>query len=429
MEIFDLGPTVALSVLLMSTALFITAIIFFIKSAPPTKLTMTSGPEGSIYHNLAQKYATALEKTGIKVTVLTSNGSFENLQRISAPNTKVDLALAQAGSEDETINLDNLASLGTLSYQPLFFFYRGKTINRLSEMKGKLISIGHQGSGSRRLALKLLKLNGISDGKDFIHLDGESARKALLEKKIDGAFLMGEDASVKVLKELLFTEDIHLMNFKNASAYVRKVDLLNKIELPEGVIDFEKNIPAENTFLFGPSVELISTKDLHPALSDMILDAAMGIHNPPGIFKKRKEFPQAVENDIPLSDDAVRFYKSGKSFLYRYLPFWLASLLNRMLISFIPMLLVLIPAVRSVPLIFRWIGQMRLRLRYRALLRLEARFRDEKDPAKLKELNEQFESIDKDVRQMKVRANLADQFYALRSHIDYVRRMMASKVS
>lgn len=428
MEIFDLGPTVALTVLIVSSVILLTGMVFFIKSAPPKKITISSGPEGSINHGLAMKYKDALAKNGIKVDVLTSNGSYENLKRISDPKSKVDLALVQSGSEDENIKLDNLVSLGSLSYQPLFFFYRGPKIERLALMKGKTIAIGKEGSGARRLAMKLLKLNGIDESLKLVTIEGETVSDALLSKKIDGAFLMGEEASVKVLRKLLFTEDIQLMNFKNAAAYARKVDILNVIELPEGVIDFGNNIPSENVHLVGPAVELIATRDLHPALSDIILDAAIDIHGTSNLFKKKNEFPKAIQHKIELSEDANRFYKSGKSFFYRYLPFWLASLVNRVLFTFLPMLIVLIPAVRSVPVFFRWMGQVRIRRRYRALLRLEARFKNETNPEKLRELNEQFESIERDVQQMKVRAIFAEQFYILRSHIDYVRKLMATKL-
>lgn len=427
MELFDLGPTVALTVLLVSGTIFLAGIIFFIQSAPPTKITISSGPEGSIYHGIAEKYQAALGKNGIKVNILTSKGSLENLRRISDPKSKVDLALIQSGSEDENSKLDHLVSLGGTSYQPLFFFYRGNPIERLAQMKDKTIVVGAEGSGARKLALKLLKLNGISEGPNVIHLKGDDVPDALLQKKIDGAFMMGEDASLKVLRKLLYTEDIHLMNFKNAPAYARKIDILHILELPEGVVDFERNIPSENLTLMGPMVELIATDKLHPALSDMILDAAMEIHGTAGIFKKRGEFPAAIENRIPLSEDATRFYKSGKTFLYRYLPFRFASLLSRFLVAFLPMILIMIPAVRSIPAIFRWLGQVRIRRRYRALLKLEAKFKNEKDPSKLKELNDQFELIEKDVREMKVRPIFADQFYALRSHIDYVRRLMSAK--
>jgi hypothetical protein len=377
---------------------------------------------------MAEKYKAALAKNGIKVQILTSEGSLDNLKRITTQEQKVDLALVQSGSENEDTKLDEVVSLGGLSYQPLFFFYRGNHIERLAEMKGKTIAIGKAGSGARRLSLKLLKLNNIDEKANIVTMEGEEVSAALLDKKIDGAFLMGEDASVKVLRNLLFAPDIHLFNFKNAAAYLRKIDILHILDLPEGVLDFEKNIPEETITLMGPMVELIAIKDLHPALSDAVLDAATEINGTAGIFKKRGEFPIAAENKIKLSDDAQRFYKSGKSFLYRYLPFWLASLVNRILVSFLPMLLILIPAVRSVPAIFRWLGQMRIRRRYRALLRLEGKFKHEIDPNKLKDLNEQFEQIEKDVLHMKVRAVNADQFYSLRAHIDYVRRLMATRL-
>jgi hypothetical protein len=429
MEYFDLGPTVALTIILVSSSIVLTGIVFFVRSAPPTKLTISAGPEGSIFHGIALKYQKALKINGIKVNVLTSKGSLDNLKRINAKNTKIDLALVQSGSEEEDKKYRRLVSLGGLSHQPLFFFYRGSPIERISQMKGKVIAIGPEGSGARNLALKILKLNGMDDAPELKTMEGQEASDALVKKSIDGVFLMGEDASIDVLRKLLYAESIHLMNFKNANAYVRKIDVLHILQLPEGVLNFEKNIPDQNITLVGPMVELIATKNLHPALSDMVLDAATEIHGTAGIFKKRGEFPKASENKIKLSDDAERFYKSGKTFLYRYLPFSLASLLNRILVAFLPMLIVLIPAVRSIPAIFRLSGQLRIRRRYRALLKLESKFMNEKDPEKLKELIEQFERIDRDVQQMKVKAIFAEKFYSLRAHIDYVRGLMASKMA
>jgi hypothetical protein len=428
MEVFDLGPTVALTILLVTSAILLTGIIFFIRSAPPTKITISSGPEGSIFHGMAEKYKTELEKSGIKVNILTSNGSVENLKRISDPQSRVDLAIIQSGGEEDTDNVENLVSLGALSTQPLFFFYRGAVVERLANLKGKTLAIGQEGSGARKLAIKILKLNNMDIASKLLDLDGEEASAGLLEGKIDGAFLMGEDASVAVLRKLLHSDNIHLLSFKNAQAYARKIDILHMMDLPEGVIDFGQNIPHQTIKLFGPMVELIATKDIHPALSDLILDAAMSIHGKAGIFKKRGEFPRAEENKIKLSDDAIHFYKSGKSFLYRYLPFWLASLVNRILVVFLPMLIVLIPVVRSIPAIFRWMGQIRIRRRYRALLKLEQRFKSETNPEVIKDLLEQFERIEKDVQQMKVRAVFANQFYSLRVHIDYVRQMVRARM-
>lgn len=428
MEYFDLGPTVALTILLVCGSILLASIAFFIRSAPPTKITITSGPEGSIFHGMAQKYAKTMEKNGIKVKILTSNGSLDNLRRITDEKEKVDLALIQSGSEDETMDLTHLVSLGGMSYQPLFFFYRGKPIERLHEMKGKKIAIGAKGSGGRNLTLKILKLNGITENENLVTLEGEKVSQSLIDKQIDGAFLMGEDASLNVLRKLLLDPDIQLMNFKNAQAYSRKIDVLHILTLPEGVLNFEQNIPDKNITLMGPLVELIARDDLHPVISDMLLDAAKELHGNPGIFKKRGEFPMAVSNKIKLSDDAARFYKSGKGLLYRYLPFWVGSFFNRILVVFLPMLILFIPIVRSIPAVFRWMGHLRIRRRYRALLRLEERFMFEKDPTKLQGLYEEFDKIEKDVQKMKVKAVFAEQFYFLRSHVDYVRKIMLSKM-
>lgn len=183
MEYFDLGPTVALTIILVTTGILLTGIVFFIRSAPPTSLTITSGPEGSIFHGIAKKYAAELKKNGIKVHIRESHGSLDNLKRISDPKSGIDLALVQSGSEDEKDLLDNLVSLGGLSYQPLFFFYRGTDVERLTQMKGKTIAIGAEGSGGRKLALKLLKLNGISEGPNLVTIDGKTISQALLDKK------------------------------------------------------------------------------------------------------------------------------------------------------------------------------------------------------------------------------------------------------
>ncbi len=259
-------------------------------------------------------------------------------------------------------------------------------------------------------------------------MDADDATEALESKKIDAAFIMSENASNGDLRKLLRSREIHLMNFKQAAAYVRKIDYLNVLDLPQGSIDLGLNIPDKDLLLVGPMVELIAVENLHPALSDLILDAATEIHSRPGMFQKRGEFPQPVEHSIQMSEDALRFYKSGKSFLYRYLPFWLASLMSRFVVVLLPILILLIPAVRAVPSLFRWRARMKIRSRYRELLLLEEKFRNETNHERLAALRRSFDRIDNEIGKMKVRAAFADQFYSLRGHIDYVRLIMTKKL-
>lgn len=434
MELFDIGPTVAITVLSMTFIIVIAGIIAFIRSAPPSQVTLTSGPDGSSFHRIGLRYAKILAKSGVKVNVLTSNGSLQNLERISDPKSNVELAIVQGGIINENDKLDELVSLGGISNQPILFFYRGgSVVERLSQMKGKTIAIGLPGSGTRKLALKLLDLNGIKE-KDLgattlVEMDADDAAEALSQQKIDGAFIMSENASGEDVRKLLRSQEIKLMNFKQAAAYSRKIDYLNVFELPEGVMDFGANIPDQDVSLVGPIVELVALKTLHPALSDLVLDAAMTIHSRPNLFQKRGEFPTPVEHKIKLSDDANRFYKSGKTFLYRYLPFWLASLLSRILVVFVPMAVILIPTIRSIPALFRWKSQLRIRRRYRELLLLEEKFRFETDPNRIAILRTNFDRIENEISQMKVRAAFADQFYILRGHIDYVRGLIKKKAA
>lgn len=431
MELFDIGPTVAISVLVTALLGIVLGLVAFVHSAPPSAITISSGPEDSYFHRTALRYAKKLEKNGIKVTVLTSNGSLQNLERLSDPKSKVDLAIVQGGIKDKDFKLDKMVSLGSITNQPLMVFYRGKNIELLSQLAGKKIAVGLQGSGTRKFALRLLAANGIKEKElgttKLLDMDADDAATALDNRTIDAAFIMSENASYGDIRKLMRSSEIHLMNFKQAAAYVRKIDFLNVLELPEGSVDLGLNIPEKDLTLIGPMVELVAVESLHPAVSDLILDAATEIHSRPGMFQKRGEFPVPVEHSIQLSEDAVRFYKSGKSFLYRYLPYWLASLISRFFVVLLPILLLLVPAIRAVPGIFRWRVRMKIRSRYRELLLLEEKFKNETDSHRLAALRRSFDKIDAEINKMHVRAAFADQFYSLRGHIDYVRTTMNRK--
>jgi len=427
MELFDVGPAVAITALSASALVLIAAVVYFIKSAPPTTITISAGPEGSIFQRNALKYAKILEQRGVKAKVLTSKGSLENLDRLADPKARVDIGLVQCGIPSPAG--DRLVSLGSISNQPLLLFYRGEPLELLSGLAGKKVVVGPLGSGTRTFAEALLSANGIKEGGSTTLLDWEveAASKALKDGSVDAAFVMSESASSDILRSLLRSDDVHLFNFKQAEAYSRKIDYLSVLDLPEGAIDFGLDIPSHKVELLGPMVELIATKDLHPALVDLVLEAATEVHNHPGVFQRRGEFPVAIEHAVPLSDEASRYYKSGKSFLYRVLPFWLASVVTRIIVVFVPVIVVLVPLLRSIPAFFRWTTRARIRKRYHELLTLERRFLLEDDPAKKEHLRQELDRIDEVVNRMSVRAAYADQLYGLRLNIDYVRQLVARK--
>lgn len=425
MELFDVGPGVAITALSSALIVIVLSVVYFVHSAPPTEITISAGPEGSIFQRNAQKYADILKKDGVKLNIVKSNGSFDNLQRLEESDSRVDVGFVQGGIAND--KMENLVSLGSISYQPLLIFYRGNPIELLSGLAEKKVAIGPEGSGVHAVALALLSANGIKEkgSTTLLNWEAEQASKALLDGQIDAVFVMGESASMPVLRTLLRSPSVHLYSFKQANAYSRKIDYLNVLELPEGAIDLGTNLPSHDVTLVGPTVELVAVKGLHPALSDLLLQAAMEVHGRPGIFQKRGDFPAAQEHAIRISDDARRFYTSGKSFLYRLLPFWLASLLSRILVAFVPTLVVLIPVMRSIPAFFRWRANIKIRRHYGELLNLERRWFMETAASERERLRQEFDRIEERVNRTRIRAAFADQFYGLRGHISYVRALVA----
>ncbi|MGD0169936.1 MAG: TAXI family TRAP transporter solute-binding subunit [Smithella sp.] len=430
-ETFGLGAGVAFSAIIFTALVIVIAAFLFFYFAPPNTIIITSGDEGSSFQRNSEKYAKILARNGVKMKVLKSEGSLQNLERLENPSFRVDVGFVQTGVAKGQ-NTDKLISLGSISYEPLFIFYRGsKPLDVLSQFEGKRLAVGEDGTGTHVLALELLALNGIKKGGNtkLLEIDEKEAEKELLESKIDAAFMMSDSVSSKTLHELMHKPGIRLFDFSQADAYIRRILYLNKIVLPKGSLDFGKNIPDRDLNLISPTVELIARSNLHPALSDLLLEAAIEVHSSPGLTHKRGEFPAPLEHEYRISSDAARFYKSGKSFLYKYLPFRLATIINRILVVFVPMLLILIPGLKSIPALYQWRMRLRILRWYRALLVLEEGMIDQITPEKHKDLLDRLDQIEQTVNKMKMPASFADQFYSLRSHISIVRERLTNSIN
>jgi hypothetical protein len=422
-ETFGLTRAATVGAVLFGSIVIVAAVFWFVHSAPSRTLVLTAGPPGSSFERAAEKYRDILSSNGVTLKILTSQGSMENLQRLADPEFRVDIGFVQAGESDAG-GRARLFSLGSVAYQPLLVFYRSAgPVALLSDLAGLRLAIGAEGSGTRALAMTLLETNGIAPGgaTRLLDLDAEDAAKALLEGRVDAAFLMGDSASGQTMRTLLRSPGIRILDFVQADAYTRRFGYLNKLQLPRGSIDFGRDLPPRDVTLIGPSVELVARASLHPALSDLLLEAAREVHGNATLLQRRGEFPSPNEHDFKISPDASRFYKSGKTFLYRSLPFWMASLVNRILTAFVPMLLILIPGLRLIPAAYKWRIQLRIYRWYRSLLAVERDLAGEMTGAKREELLRRLDHIEGSVSRMKVPASFAGQFYGLRDHIGMVR--------
>ena len=428
METFGIGRTASLIAIVLIVVVTVFAAYWFFHSAPPDTVTITSGPAGSIFQMNAEKYRKILARNGVKLKILPSQGSQENLKRLANPSFHVDIGFVQGGVTGG-LKIDDLVSLGSISHQPILVFYRSNDpIDLLSQLTGRRLAIGPEGSGTRTIALTLLAANGIEQGgvTKLTDLEADEAVKALTEGKVDAVFMMGESASVQNMRTLLQADGVNLFDFTQADGYTRRINYLNKLELPKGSIDLGRNIPSHDITLIGPTVELIARPNLHPALSDLLIEAAQEVHGKAGLLQRRGEFPSPLEQEIAISADANRYYKSGKSFLYRYLPFWVASLVSRTFVMVVPIIVVLIPSLRFIPMVFRWRIRLRIFRWYRALLALEEDLVVELSAEVREALLTRLDKIDEAVNKMKVPASYADQFYELRGHIAFVRSRLSN---
>jgi hypothetical protein len=408
------------------------ALFIFFNSAAPTSLTITAGEEGSIYQKNALKYKAILAREGVTLNIVPSNGSIDNLNKLADKRVHVDVGFVQSGVVGN-IKTDKLMSLGSIAYQPMMIFYRGENKNLISDFTGERLSVGELGSGTHSLALTMLKENGILPGGStkLIETPSPNPVEDLLQDKIDAIFVMGDSASLQLIKDLVKTPGINIFNFDQADGYTRRIKYLHKLVLPKGSIDLGKNIPVNDLNLIAPTVELIARDTLHPALSDLLLDAANEVHGSATLFVKSGEFPNLTTQEYRVSPDATRYYKSGKSFLYRDFPFWMASFINRILVVLVPLLLILIPAIKLAPSIYRWKIQLSIYPFYRALLELEKdAFGSVNDVEKRQEIMSSLDELEARLSKIKIPAAFADMFYGLRGHINFVRtRLLAEQIS
>lgn len=194
--------------------------------------------------------------------------------------------------------------------------------------------------------------------------------------------------------------------------------------MPMGAFDLGKNLPSAPIHMVAPTAELVARDSLHPALSDLLIEAAREVHGKANILQRAGEFPAPLAHDFPISDDAARYYKSGKSFLYRVLPFWLASLADRLLVVVVPLIVLLIPALRLVPSLYAWRVKSRIYRWYGALIAIERSALSEHSATERASLIERLDAIEESVNGLKMPLAYADQFYVLREHIGFVRQRL-----
>jgi len=426
------GPFILLTVILLGVAYWV------LDPTPPKRVVLATGVEQGAYAEFGKRYAALLKQHGITVELRATAGASENLKLLRDDNSGVDIAFVQGGADEKQLAIDEqeeeLVSLGSLFYEPVWLFYRedsakrllkgADTLTSLAQLPGWKVNIGERGSGVPALMRKLIDANHIE--KETLTLLREQQTPAVvgfLAGNIDAVTFASAPESLMV-QMLLQTPGVKLFSFAQADAYSRRFPFISPVTLPRGIVDLAGDLPPADVRLVAPTATLVARKGTHPALIQLFVQAAHTIHSEAGWFQHKGDFPTIKNTERPIAAEAQRFYTAGVPVLQRFLPFWLANLIDRMWVVLVSIVAILIPLSRVVPplytfrirsRIFRWYGRLRV-------------VEDAQGTRPNDELLKELTDIEQGVEGVSVPLSYADELYSLRSHIQMVRRKLLAGV-
>ena len=427
--------------ILILTGLAFAVAWHFVEPAPPKHVKIATGSQKLMYYRYGLEYAKYFKDNGIELEVLETHGSVDNYKLLLDPDSGVDVAIVQSGTAPASELPDakpedrkGLQAVAGVFYEPVWVFYREDTtkpapppLTRLAQLVHKKIAVGAEGSGVRPLATMLLTDSGLADGADgtvFSPLGGDKAADALAdpnrEEHIDAAFYVNAP-DAPVVARLLKTPGVKLMSFEDAHAYGRKYSYLSPVTLYAGSIDMKQNLPKHDVQLVAPPATLVVRRSTHQAIIQLLVGAAQHVHGGGTLLSEPGTFPSMDRAELPLSKDAHYFLTNKPSVLHRTLPFWLASLIDRLLILLLPFVVVLVPLIRMMPPLYRWRIRSRIYRWYKRVRRIDEALNEHSRPAEIEGRRQELAALESEVQYIKVPLSYTEELFNLRVHVGYVR--------
>jgi TRAP transporter TAXI family solute receptor len=421
------------AILLIAAAFWAT--LQFVKPAPPSRITVAAATKGSPYHALAERYREFLAENGVTLDIHESSGSFENLKLLRSG--EVQAGFVQGGIAAGT-DTSELASLGRVLYEPVWIFHDASVpLERLTDLRGKRILVGPAGGGTDHLARRLLAANGVTpETATFINMELPDYVDALASGRADVRLLV-LGASAVTVQRLFANPKLKLLSLTQADAYTQRFPYLTRLDLRRGVVDFARDIPPADVAMVATTAAFVVRDDLHSALTNLLTQALIVVHSQPSldrkgearVFERTGEFPLRTDPEFTLSDEARRVYRSGPPLLQRYMPFWMATLADRLVLMLIPIVGILLPVLRFAPPVYTWRVLRRFLYWYRELQQIEAGFDPKAGPEHLARIRAKIDAIEDAANRIEVPLGFANQLYDLRQHIELVRRRLVEEAA
>ncbi len=423
----SIGPFALLTIALLGLA------YWWLDPNPPKRVVLATGPAQSAYDEFGKRYADALRRYGITVELLPTEGSSENLEKLRSG--EADLGFVQGGSAD--IGYDDeesIVSLGSLFVEPLWLFYREDAAQRLNQtptvaslpdLQNWRVNVGTAGSGVPRLFGTLLDVNRVERQQlQLSELAQTPATVAFLEGELDAVVFASAPESLMV-QMLLQSPGIRLMDFAQSEAYSRRFGYLTPVVMPQGVVELSKNIPERDVRLVASTTSLLASAKTHPAILQLFAQTATNLHGGASWFNRAREYPSLEHSEVPLSPEAVRAIKNGPPFLQRYLPFWLANLIERMWLAMGLIIALALPLSRIIPPLYTFRIRSRVFRWYAELRDIEQRHETAAaDGVSEQQLLDELAEMEAKVEKVVMPLAFTDELYALRNNIALVRKKL-----
>lgn len=393
---------------------------------PPRRITMAA-VESSTESEQARRYASELADDGVTVDIRTTSGAADNVGLLLDPESGVDVAFIQGGLVPNPVT-SGLVMIASLDFEPLWVFTRaGVAPARLSSLRGLRVAVGPPGSGTRAFVQPLLAANEITPSNTTLLPLGEKDALAALRNGSADAALLLADAREALVGDALRDKSLQLMSFERAGAYERRFPHVTRLTLPAGAIDFGADIPDREIVLIGTETMLVARESIHPAIVNLLVDAAHAISGRQGVFERPGEFPNLDPVDLPVAEQARHHAKFGPSFLHRYLPFWVATFVERAIVIVLPVLLLVLPLLSQLPALLRWHVRSRIYRWYGELALLERDVASRTGPLPVTEWLASLDRIERSAGAARIPASFAAEAYTLREHVDLVRREVLAR--
>lgn len=403
------------------------ALIYFIP-APPSKVVMATAFKGASFEYYGRQYREIFARSHVELDLRETAGAVENLKLLQDPNAGVQIAFVTGGLSDSK-HAPGVLSLGTVYDQPFWIFYpANQQLDQLSQLKGKRIAVGPEGSATRHMAEQVLGKGGVnSETASLLPFAGEAADQALKDGQVDAVWIIGVPEATAV-QSFLRNSSVRPLNFPMSEAFTRIFPDLTRMTLPQGTIDIERVIPSSDVQLIGTKSKVLIRSDLHPEIVQLLLQTMKEVHSGADLFHRNSEYPNGSDSEYTVAPTALDFYKNGPSLMQRHLPLWVSIHVQRAIALLLTGIAIGLPLLHFLPQSYNWMIRRRLFYWYAELRALEASFESVTSHKQLIDKQAEIERIEGDLSKIHFPLTFSDQVYNLRHHIDLVRRKIASRL-